>query len=56
LQEKRHIADYNPQPRLSTSDATLAIGAARNAVLSFRRADVERRSAFVTLLLCPPRA
>jgi hypothetical protein len=56
LQEKRHIADYNPQPRLSTSEARLAIGTARSAVLSFRRADLERRKAFLTLLLCPPRA
>jgi uncharacterized protein (UPF0332 family) len=56
LQEKRHNADYNPQQRYTTFDAKLAIETARNAVLSFQRANLELRKAFLTLLLCPPRA
>jgi hypothetical protein len=48
-------ADYNPQPRFRTSDAKLAIATARSAVRRFQRAHVERRKAFLTLLLCPPR-
>ncbi len=55
LQEKRHIADYNPQPRFKTLDAKLAIGAARSAIGRFERADQEDRKVFLTLLLCPPR-
>ena len=55
LQEKRHTADYNPQPRFKTVDAKLAIGAARSAIGRFKRANQENRKAFLTLLLCPPR-
>jgi hypothetical protein len=49
LQEKWHIADYNPRPRVSTSEAKLAIGTARSAVQSFQRANLEGRQAFLTL-------
>lgn len=55
LQEKRHRADYNPEPRFRISDAKLAIGTARSAVGRFARVSQERRKAFLTLLLCPPR-
>ncbi len=55
LQEKRHLADYNPQPRFRTSDAKLAISTARSAVQRFRAASEEHRKAFLTLLVCPPR-
>lgn len=55
LQEKRHRADYNPEPRFRVSDATFAIGTARSAVRRFKRASQERQKAFLTLLLCPPR-
>lgn len=55
LQEKRHAADYNPQPRFRTSDAKLLIGAARSAVQRFQAADGEHRNTFLTLLICPPR-
>jgi hypothetical protein len=55
LQEKRHKADYNPQPRFRTLDATLAISAARSAVRQFELASAERRKAFLTLLSFPPR-
>ncbi len=55
LQEKRHRADYNPEPRYRSSEATLAIGYARSAVRHFGRASQERKKAFLTLLLCPPR-
>jgi hypothetical protein len=55
LQEKRHQADYNPQPRFRTRDAVLAIAAARSAVRSFKQAGEHQQKAFLTLLLCPPR-
>ncbi len=55
LQEKRHLADYSPQPRFRTSDAKLAISTARSAVRRFQAAGAEHRKAFLTLLICPPR-
>jgi len=55
LQEKRHRADYNPQPRFHTSDVELAILTARSAIRHFKKASPERQKAFLTLLLCPPR-
>jgi hypothetical protein len=55
LQEKRHVADYNPQPRFRTSNARLAIGTARSAIRRFLAAGEEHRKAFLTLLICPPR-
>ena len=55
LQQKRHGADYNPQPRFRTSDALLAVSTARSAVQRFKAANDEHRRMFVTLLVCPPR-
>ena len=55
LQEKRHLADYNPQPRFKTSDAKLAVSTARSAVRRFQTAEEDHRKAFLTLLICPPR-
>lgn len=55
LQQKRHRADYDPTPRFKQSDAQLVITAARRSVSRFSRASPERRKAFLTLLLCPPR-
>ena len=55
LQEKRHRADYDPQPRFRIFDAKLAIDAARSAIRRFNRASKERQRVFLTLLLCPPR-
>ena len=55
LQQKRHGADYNPQPLFRTSDALLAVSTARSAVQRFRAANDEHRRMFLTLLVCPPR-
>lgn len=55
LQLARHLADYDPLPRLRTSDAELAIGTARSAIRGFLAAGDEHRKAFLTLLVCPPR-
>jgi hypothetical protein len=55
LQEKRHLADYNPLPRFRTSDASLAVSTARSAVRRFQTAEEDHRKAFLTLLVCPPR-
>jgi hypothetical protein len=56
LQEKRHLADYDPLFRAARSDALLVLGAAEVALASFRQADPEAREAFLTLLLFRPRA
>jgi hypothetical protein len=55
LQELRHTADYDPQPRFKMSDARRAINNARSAVRQFPMASQDHRKAFLTLLLCPPR-
>jgi hypothetical protein len=55
LQEKRHRADYDPSIRVSSSDALLAVGTARAALVRFQQADAEPREAFLSLLLFPPR-
>jgi len=55
LQEKRHAADYDPLIRVRTSDALLAIGTARSALVRFAQASASRRKAFLSLLLFSPR-
>jgi hypothetical protein len=55
LQEKRHLADYDPLFRARTLDTTLAISTARAAVLRFRAATRAQRTAFLSLLAFPPR-
>lgn len=55
LQEKRHIADYDPSSRVKTSDARLAIATAKSAIQRFQKASKTRQKAFLTLLLFPPR-
>jgi hypothetical protein len=55
LQEQRHVADYDPSTRIKTSDAAVAIAVARRAILRFQGAHSARRTAFLTLLLFPPR-
>lgn len=55
LQQKRHLADYDPSYRVKTSDAELAIAASRSAIARFGKATTVRRKAFLTLLLFPPR-
>lgn len=55
LQEARHEADYDPRPRFRTSDAVLRIDLARTALRHWAAATVEQRTAFLMLLLFPPR-
>jgi hypothetical protein len=55
LQEKRHLADYDPQYRVSTSDAILALATGRSALARFRAANRTRRKAFLSLLVFTPR-
>lgn len=55
LQEKRNSADYDPSSRMKTSDASLAIATARDAVGRFQKASAPRRKAFLDLLLFSPR-
>jgi hypothetical protein len=55
LQEKRHSADYDAMIRMNRSDAALAIAEARAAPHRFNSAGEPQRSAFLSLLLFPPR-
>jgi hypothetical protein len=51
LQEKRLDADYNPSIRERSSDARLAVGTARNALVRLQTANPASREAFLGLLL-----
>lgn len=55
LQEKRHSADYDPQGRVRTADALLAVRTGRSAVSRLARAGEVERKRFRTLLMFPPR-
>jgi uncharacterized protein (UPF0332 family) len=55
LQEKRHSADYDPSIRVKTSDALIAIGMAKSALLRYGGAGPPARKAFLALLLFTPR-
>jgi hypothetical protein len=50
LQEKRHLADYDPLQKVKTSDARRAIDTTKGMILRFRRLNPKRRQAFLTLL------
>lgn len=54
LQEKRHLADYDPLFRARTLDTTLAIDTARAALLRLRAATRAQRKAFLSLLVFRP--
>ena len=55
LQEKRHLADYDPLFRVAMSDAVLAVATARIALTRFRHANRARIKAFLSLLVFSPR-
>ena len=55
LQDARHSADYDPMMRFRTADAQLVIRTARTALRRYGNASAQRRKAFLTLLLFPPR-
>lgn len=55
LQEKRHAADYDPLFSVRMSDAVLAIGTGRTALVHFGKASHARRKAFLSLLVFSPR-
>jgi hypothetical protein len=55
LQDARHEADYDPRRRFRTSDAALAVNAARAALAHWNAAPAEQRTAFIMLLVFPPR-
>src|SRR5579862_4060909 len=55
LQKWRHVADYDPQFRLTKSDALLAIEYAITANAMCRNAPVDERRNFVLCMLVPPR-
>ena len=55
LQEKRHLADYDPLFRVKMSDAVLAVATGRTALIRFRNANRMRQKAFLSLLVFSPR-
>ena len=55
LQEKRHLADYDPGFRVRASDAGLAVATARDALVRFRDATRHQRKALLSLLVFSPR-
>jgi hypothetical protein len=55
LQERRHLADYDSLFRAKTSDVTLAIETARNAVARLRPADRDQKRIFISLIVFPLR-
>lgn len=55
LQEKRHLADYDPLFSVRISEAVLAVATSRAAVARFRNAPRLRRKAFLSLVVFPPR-
>lgn len=55
LQRSRHEADYDPLLVLKRSDAALVLATARTALLRLNQASARDRTAFLALLLFPPR-
>jgi len=55
LQEKRHLADYDPLFRVGISDAALAVATGRTALVRFRNAPSEPKKVFLSLLVFSPR-
>jgi hypothetical protein len=55
LQEKRHLADYDPLFRAVMSDSISAVATARAALALFRNANRTRRKIFLSLLVFSPR-
>ena len=55
LQEKRHVADYDPHYRARRSDVILAVATGRTALVRFRSATRTRRKAFLSLVVFSPR-
>ncbi len=55
LQEKRHLADYDPLFRVRMSDAVLAVATGRTALSRFKNASRPSRKAFLSLLVFSPR-
>lgn len=55
LQEKRHLADYDPLFGVRMSDAVLALATSRTALLRFRSANRAWRRIFATLLVFSPK-
>jgi len=55
LQEKRHLADYDPSYRVSTSDAKAAVATSQDALSRLRNAGRTARRVFLALLIFSPR-
>jgi hypothetical protein len=55
LQEKRHLADYDPRFRAALSDAKLAVATSRAALARLKKAGRALRKTFLALLAFSPR-
>jgi hypothetical protein len=56
LQEKRHLADYDPLFRVRKSNALLAVATSRKALARFKKVNRARKKTFLSLLVFPPRS
>lgn len=56
LQEKRHLADYDPLFRITASDVLLTVRTAQAALAKFQSADAALRNVFLALLAFRPRS
>ncbi|QRE74160.1 hypothetical protein F1D61_11540 [Methylobacterium aquaticum] len=56
LQEQRHLADYDPDHRVTRADALAAIAAAENGIANLRATSNKDRIAFAVQLLLRPRS
>lgn len=56
LQERSHLADYDPLFRVKTTDAFLAIKTSRTALDQFGQANRTGQKMFLTLAIFPPRS
>ena len=55
LQEKRHLADYDPLFRVTKLEAVLAVETGRTALARFKNANRTQRKTFLSLAVFSPR-
>jgi hypothetical protein len=55
LQEKRHLADYDPRFRAEMSDAMVTVQTSRAALVRFKNVNRTQKRIFLSLLVFAPR-
>ena len=54
LQERRHMADYDPLARITLSDARLAVATSKAALARLKTSNKNKRKAFLSLVVFQP--